>query len=107
MLREPGKLQELCHLKGYGASDNVEAWHGSLDVMTGQFDWLYALDPASFLCLWCGCLAAFPSPPFLCPLDFDSSFVPLASLVTLPKNKRCHTAVTLSRHTDDFCLFLE
>lgn len=28
-------------LKGYGASDNVAAWHGSLDVMTGQFDWLY------------------------------------------------------------------
>lgn len=49
-------------LKGYGASDNVTAWHGSLDVMTGQFDWLYALNPSSFLCLWCGCLSASPSP---------------------------------------------
>lgn len=62
VLREPGKLQELCHLKGYGASDNVAAWHGSLDVMTGQFDWLYALNPGSFLCLWCGCFSASPSP---------------------------------------------
>lgn len=49
MLQEPGKLQELCHLKGYGERDNVAAWHGSFDVMTGQFDWLYALLPASFL----------------------------------------------------------
>lgn len=42
VLQEPGKLRELCHLKGYGERDNVAAWHGSLDVMTGQFDWLYA-----------------------------------------------------------------
>lgn len=61
MLQEPGKLRELCRLKGYGECDNVAAWHGSLDVMTGQFDWLYALDPGSFLWLWCGCLAASPS----------------------------------------------
>lgn len=62
MLQEPGKLQELCHLKGYGERDNVAAWHGSLDVMTGQFDWLYALLPASFLWTWLGFPAASPTP---------------------------------------------
>lgn len=60
MLQEPGKLRELCHLKGYGECDNVAAWHGSLDVMTGQFDWLYALHPGSFL--WCSGVGA-SSPP--------------------------------------------
>lgn len=49
VLREPGKLQEVCHLKGYGECDNVAAWRAPLHVMTGHFDWLYAPDPASFL----------------------------------------------------------
>lgn len=105
VLQEPGKLRELCHLKGYGECDNVAAWHGSLDVMTGQFDCLYALHPGSFLWLWWGCPRRLPHPLFWCPLDFDFSFVPLAPLLTLPKNKRCHTTMTLSHHNDDLCLF--
>lgn len=92
-------------LKGMVSCDNSVPWQSPLDVMTGQFDWLYAPDPAFSVRLLQRWLATSPHLLFLCALDFDFSFVLLASLMTLPKNKRCHAAMTLSHRTDDFCLF--
>lgn len=55
-------------LKGMASCDNVVPWHGPLDVMTGQVDWLYAADPASFPAAPAALTGLLPPPPFLVSL---------------------------------------
>lgn len=55
-------------LKGMASCDNVVPWHGPLDVMTGQFDWLYAPDPASSGAAPAALAYHLPPPPFLMSL---------------------------------------
>lgn len=53
-------------LKGMASCDNVVPRHGPLDVMTGQFDWLYAADPASFPAAPAALAGLLPPPSYSC-----------------------------------------
>lgn len=70
--------------------DSVAVWQGTLDAVTGQFDWLCEPDSALRLGVSSG-------PEFSPPQQgFDFSFVLLAPLMTLCKNERCHAIMTPS-----------